>query len=147
MTWLAVGYAFRACDLGVHALVDSVDGLAQRPQLIGGSVLVLAGLFQFSALKHRCLATCRSPSALVYRHWSEGRAAEAWRIGVAYATSCVGCCWALMLVMFALGTVNLAWMLGLTAVMALEKSTPMGPGATRPLGLALIGFGLVRALV
>jgi predicted metal-binding membrane protein len=145
-SWLAVGYVLRAGDVGVHALVDSIDPLAQRPQLIGGLVLVAAGVFQFTALKYRCLTACRSPSAFVYRYWSQGRAAEAWRIGLAYGTSCIGCCWALMLVMFALGSVNLIWMLGLAAVMTVEKSAPMGPRASRPVGLALIGLGLVRML-
>jgi predicted metal-binding membrane protein len=146
-TWLAAGYAFRALDLGVHALVSALAWLQARPQLIGGGVLVAAGLFQFSPLKHRCLTACRSPRSFVYRHWSGRRPrADAFRVGVAYGASCVGCCWALMLVMFALGTVNLALMLALAALMAIEKTAPGGAALSRPAGIALIAAGVASVL-
>jgi predicted metal-binding membrane protein len=146
-TWLATGYVFRSGDLGVHATVDSWGWLRERPQLLGAAVLVLAGLFQFSSLKHRCLTACRSPRSFVYRHW-HGRNArvEALRIGFAYGVSCVGCCWALMLVLFAVGMANLAWMLALAAVMALEKNTRRGAALARPVGVGLIALGITAAL-
>lgn len=137
--WLVVGYAFRVADEGIHVAVAAVDWLEARPQLIAGSALALAGAYQFSPLKARCLTACRSPRSFVLQHWGAGRApVDALRIGVAYGWSCVGCCWALMLVMFAVGTASLAWMLGLAVAMAIEKGTADGARLTRPLGVALL---------
>lgn len=146
-TWIATGYVFRTADLGVHVGVESWGWLQERPQLLSAAVLVSAGLFQFSALKHRCLMACRSPRSFIYRHWHGRNArAEAVRIGIAYGLSCVGCCWALMLVMFAVGTASLVWMLALATVMALEKNTRHGAAMSRPIGVGLIAIGVATAL-
>jgi predicted metal-binding membrane protein len=137
--WVAVGYAFRAGDVLVHAAVDSIDALEARPRLVGASALAVAGAFQFSPLKRRCLSACRSPSSFLFRHWHGlRRSHEAVRIGTAYGASCVGCCWALMLVLFGLGTASVAWMLGAGAVMAIEKNAAVGPRLTAPLGAGLL---------
>jgi predicted metal-binding membrane protein len=145
--WLAVGYLFRVADVGVHGLVASTGWLAVRPRLLAAGALVLAGLYQFMPLKRRCLVACRSPRSFIYRHWRGTRAAgDAFRIGLAYGGSCVGCCWALMLMMFALGLASLAWMLGLGVLMAVEKNVPAGRKLTRPAGLALIAAGVAVAL-
>jgi predicted metal-binding membrane protein len=123
--WLLVGYGFRAADIVVHAGVDSIGWLAARPSLVGAAALALAGAYQFSALKHRCLTACRSPRSFILRGWTGRRPrADALRIGAAYGRSCVGCCWALMLVMFGVGMANVAWMLALAAVMAAERFAP-----------------------
>lgn len=123
--WLLVGYLFRAADVLVHAGVDAVDWLGARPQLVAATALAIAGAFQFSPLKHRCLTACRSPRMFVMTGWHGRRPrAEALRIGIAYGRSCVGCCWALMLVMFGLATANVALMLALAAVMAAERFVP-----------------------
>jgi predicted metal-binding membrane protein len=146
MTWAAVGYAFRAGDVLVHAAVDSVGWLDARPQLVAAGALVVAGAFQFSELKHRCLVACRSPASFLHRHW-HGRhpGRDAVRVGVAYGSSCVGCCWALMLVMFGLGMVSLGWMLILAAVMAAEKTTRFGARLSKPVGIALLAAGALVA--
>ena len=134
--WLLVGYVFRSADVGVHATVDAIGWLGARPALIGASALALAGAFQFSSLKHRCLTRCRTPRAFIVSGWGGARPrADALRIGFAYGRSCVGCCWALMLVMFGVGTANLAVMLALAAVTAGERYAP--PAAGRRLGHAL----------
>jgi predicted metal-binding membrane protein len=147
-TWLATGYVFRVADVAVHLLVGSVAWLQQRPDLLGAGVLVAAGLFQFSALHHRCLTACRSPRSFIYRHWRGGDArADALRIGLAYGASCVGCCWALMLLMFAVGTANVAWMLGLAAVMAVEKNVRWGVRLARPAGAGLAAAGVLSVVV
>ena len=146
-TWMAVGYGFRAGDVLVHDAVDAVGWLGARPQLIGASALLVAGAFQFTALKHRCLTACRSPSTFLYCNWHGGSATrDAVRIGVAYGVSCVGCCWALMLVMFGLGSANVAWMLGLGSVMAVEKNTAVGPRLSAPIGVALLAAAVLVAV-
>jgi predicted metal-binding membrane protein len=146
-TWVLVGYGFQIFDLGVHAAVDAVAVLGEHPQLIGAGALVAAGAFQFSSLKHRCLTACRSPRVFILRGWrgGDGRA-DALRIGVTYGLSCAGCCWALMLLLFALGTTSLVWMFVVAGLMAVEKNTSFGPRMSRPVGVMLIGAGAVAAL-
>lgn len=137
--WLAVGYLFRVADLGVRGLLVSIRWLEARPSLLGAATLGLAGVYQFTPLKYRCLTACRSPRGFIYRHWRGRRpASEALRIGLAYGWSCVGCCWAIMLIMFALGLASLPWMLSLAAFMAVEKNTAVGRKLRIPLGIALV---------
>ncbi len=102
---------------------------------------MLAGLYQFSALKNACLTRCRRPFAFFFANWSE-RAAGVFRLGLRQGAYCLGCCWALMLLMLALGTMNLVWMAGLAAIMAAEKLTPseMFP---RIVGVALLAAGAI----
>lgn len=146
--WLAVGCLFRVADLGVHGLVASIGWLEARPRFLGAATLGLAGVYQFTPLKYRCLTACRSPRGFIYRHWHGGRPnSEALRIGLAYGWSCVGCCWTLMLIMFALGLASLSWMLGLAAFMAVEKNTAMGQKLRIPLGIALVAAGIAIALI
>jgi predicted metal-binding membrane protein len=146
--WLLVGYLFRTADIGVHAAVDAIGWLAARPALVGASALAIAGAFQFSALKHRCLTACRTPRAFIVGGWGGMRPhADALRIGIAYGRSCVGCCWALMLVMFGVGTANLALMFALAAVTAAERFAPpaMGRRLGHAVGAILLGMATVVA--
>jgi predicted metal-binding membrane protein len=140
--WVAVGSAFQVGDNAVHAAVRAIGFLDAHDQLVAAAVLVGAGIYQFTPLKHRCLTACRAPRGFIFRHWRGGRPeADALRIGMAYGVSCVGCCWSLMLVLFALGMANLAGMLGVGAVMAAEKGAAHGPRLAAPLGAALIAAG------
>jgi predicted metal-binding membrane protein len=111
-------------------------------------VLAGAGLFQFSRLKYHCLDRCRTPFGFVAQHW-RGTAPlrRALRLGLDHGLYCVGCCWAIMLLMFIVGTGNVGWMLALGAVMAVEKNAPWGARLSRPLGAALIaGAGLLAGV-
>jgi predicted metal-binding membrane protein len=108
-----------------------------RSALLSGALLILAGGYQFSALKHACLSKCRAPLAFFLQHWEEG----AWRNGLRLGAVCLGCCWALMLLAFVGGVMNLAFMGLATLVMALEKLPWIGAAVTRPLGVVLIGGG------
>jgi len=109
--------------------------------------LLLAGLYQFTPLKDRCLQKCRSPLSFVAEHWRGGsERLDAMRLGFRHGLFCLGCCWTLMLLMFAVGGVNLGWMLGLGAVMAAEKSAPWGRLLVTPVGVALIVLAVVLAL-
>jgi predicted metal-binding membrane protein len=109
--------------------------------MIGTAVLAGAGLFQFSSLKYRCLEQCRTPFGFVVARW-HGRAParEAFKLGLDHGIFCVGCCWALMLVMFVVGTASIGWMLALAALMAAEKNLPDGARLRLPIGLGLIGM-------
>jgi predicted metal-binding membrane protein len=139
VAWSAFGLGAWLLDRVVHGAVDATPWLAAHPELIVGATLLVAGLWQFSPLKYRCLDECRSPLGFVVNRWRGDRPRlEALTLGIAHGAFCVGCCWSLMLLMFGLGLGSLLWMLGLGAVMAIEKNAPWGRRIGRPLGLALV---------
>jgi len=139
--WAGFGVAAHLADLVLAAGVRRSAWLTFNGWALGAVVLALAGLFQFSGLKRRCLDRCRSPLGLVMAHW-RGRspAREAWRLGLAHGAFCVGCCWALMLIMFVVGTGNVGWMLALGLVMAAEKNLPWGRRLSAPVGVLLLAW-------
>ena len=137
--WTAFGALAFLGDVGIHHTVDAVPWLAKREWLIAGGVLAIAGAFQFSDLKERCLAKCRHPGAYLFARYRRGPAA-AFRLGYGHGLYCVGCCWALMLVMFAAGVAMLWWMAALTAVMVYEKTGRHGGALTPIVGVALLAL-------
>ena len=138
VVWSAFGLGAWVLDRGIHAGVDAVPWLAAHPQVIVAMTLLIAGSWQFSSLKYRCLDECRSPLGFVVGHWRGDRPRrEALLLGVAHGAFCVGCCWSLMLLMFGLGLGSLLWMLGLGAIMAIEKNASWGRRIGRPLGVLL----------
>ncbi len=143
--YLAVWLAFGGVGLAAAAAVGHLTRGA-APDLVLAGALALAGAFQFAPLKRRCLTLCRDPRAFLFAHYRRGRGA-AWSIGVRHALSCVGCCWALMLVMFATGVGGLVWMLGLTAVMVAEKLAPWGRRIAAPVGIALLVAAALFAVI
>lgn len=142
VAWLGFGLLAHGLDSLLHLAAARADWLVARGELVGALVLVGAGAFQFSGLKYRCLERCRTPFAFVTTRWHGRRPArEAFRIGFDHGVFCVGCCWALMLVMFVVGMGNLGWMLILAAAMAAEKNLSWGRRLRTPLGLGLIAWG------
>lgn len=140
--WLAFGIGAHAFDLGLHALFDRSAWLQANAWVFGAGPLILAGVFQFTQLKYRCLDKCRAPLSFVTQYWRGNR--QRWysfMLGVHHGAFCVGCCWALMLLMFAVGTGNVGWMLALGAIMAIEKNTPWGHRLSAPLGVGLLAWG------
>ncbi len=116
--------------------------------VIGVALVGAAGLFQFSSLKYRCLDKCRTPFGFVAERWrGVAPSREALRIGLDHGAFCVGCCWALMLLMFVVGSGSLGWMLALAAVMAAEKNLPGGRRLSAPLGAALVAWAAGIAAV
>jgi predicted metal-binding membrane protein len=137
--WTAFGLGAWMADRVVHAAVDAVPWLAAHPQVILATTLAVAGLWQFSPLRDRCLDACRSPLGFVINRWrGESQRREALLMGVAHGAFCVGCCWSLMLVMFGVGLASLPAMLVLGGLTAIEKNLPAGRRLTRPLGVVLI---------
>lgn len=147
IVWVAFGALAHLGDRGLHVLVGSVPWLDANPWVVGTAILALAGAYQFSRLKYRCLEQCRSPFGFIASHW-RGRSdqADAFRLGLRHGLFCVGCCWTLMLLMFAVGAGNLAWMLVLGAVMAAEKNLRWARGISRPLGVALLASALASVM-
>lgn len=111
---------------------------------MSGLTVLVAGAFQFTTLKYRCLDKCRSPLSFVIEHWrGRDNRWQAFRLGAHHGVFCVGCCWALMLLMFVVSVGNLGWMLVLAAVMALEKNVPWGRRMSAPVGVVLVVCGSV----
>jgi len=138
LVWSAFGLAAFGADAALHAAVNASPWLEDRDWWIGGAVLALAGAFQFTSLKDACLDKCRHPGQFLMRYYQRGPAGG-FRLGARHGAFCVGCCWALMLVMFAAGVASLIWMALLTAVMIHEKTRPLGARAVPVTGVALLG--------
>ncbi len=147
VVWAGFGLAAHSGDRVLHAGVDEWPWLAENSWSIGALTLVVAGVYQFTPLKYMCLDKCRSPLSFITEHWSgRGERAAAFRLGVHHGLFCVGCCWSLMLLMFALGIGSVGWMLGLGAVMAIEKNMPWGRRLSAPLGVLLVTAGIALFL-
>jgi len=147
VAWFGFGLAAHLADSALRSAAAGRAWPLTHGWIIGAGVLAAAGLFQFSALKYRCLEECHAPFSFVASHWhGHAPAREAFRLGIDHGVFCVGCCWALMLVMFVVGTGSLGWMLVLAAVMAAEKNLPWGRRLRTPLGLSLLVWaGVITA--
>jgi predicted metal-binding membrane protein len=142
LAWSAFGAIVYVVAESLRFLVSISGWLEERAWIAGPVLLVLAGAFQFTSLKDRCLDRCRSPFAFVLTYWSGRRPAwEALSLGLDNGRYCVGCCWALMLLMLTVATGSLMWMLVLAMVMAIEKNVTWGRRMARPLGTGLILWG------
>ncbi len=121
------------------ALLDT--GMQSANGLFSGAIFIGAGVYQFSALKHACLTQCRSPFPFFFTHWAT-TPRGVFRLGLKQGLYCLGCCWAMMLVMFAVGVMNVLWMAALGVLMTFEK---IGSGRrfTHVVGVALIVAGVV----
>jgi predicted metal-binding membrane protein len=143
--WTSFAVVALIGDSGLHWLVARWTWLADRPWLIGGTILMLAGAFQFSALKERCLDACRDPLSFLWRFYRRGLRG-AWMLGIRHGLFCLGCCWALMLTMFAVGIGSITWMVGLTGVMAIEKTSRHGKRLSPLVGVTLLLWGALVLL-
>lgn len=117
IVWAGFAIALFGLDIGLHQW----DWLHERSWLYSGFTLAVAGVFQFSSLKQQCLQVCRHPFSFLTHHYERGLLG-AWKLGIYHGLYCLGCCWALMLVMFVVGTGHLTWMLLLTIVMTMERT-------------------------
>jgi predicted metal-binding membrane protein len=146
--WGAFGIAAHLLHSVVLSLIQQVPTLAWHGWFIGVLIVAMAGAFQFSKLKYHCLEKCRTPLSFVMEHWrGHAQSRHAFELGLRHGLFCVGCCWALMLLMFALGTGSLGWMLLLAAAMAIEKNLRWGKRISMPLGVALLSWAIVLIAV
>jgi predicted metal-binding membrane protein len=137
--WVAFGLLSYLGDSILHAAIAGAPVLQAAAGGIATAILLVVGVYQFTPLKTMCLTQCRSPYMFLVQHW-RGRQAgrDALRLGIRHGLFCLGCCWTLMLLMFAAGAANLGWMLALGALMAAERTTRWGRRLTVPLGCGLV---------
>jgi predicted metal-binding membrane protein len=129
----------------ISAGAVSAMALAFGDRRLAGALLLLAGLYQLSPLKRSCLASCRSPLDFLMRLWRPGTVG-ALRLGMTHGLYCLGCCWALMLLLFVGGVMNLAWIASLALLVAAEKLAPARFRLSLALGAVLVLAGLARLL-
>ena len=139
VVWTAFALCAFLGDTRIHWLVDHWFWLYMHSWVIGATTFALAGALQFSPLKRRCLKQCRSPFSFFLHYYRQGVGA-AWRLGLRHGAFCLGCCWALMLVMFGIGVNSLLSMALLTGVMVAEKTYPGGQRLSPLIGIVLLGL-------
>lgn len=135
----ALGYfvAWMLFGIGLALLRAAIP----LPAGYGWLVLLVAGLFQFSALKQACLSHCRNPLSFLLARWTS-KPVSGFRLGLAHGRYCIGCCWALMLTMFAVSALSAWWMAALAAITVAEQISPWGATVRVAVGVTLLIAGL-----
>jgi predicted metal-binding membrane protein len=141
LVWIGFSVCATLLQWMLSALLVLSPMMEARSPLLSGALLIVAGIYQMTPLKRACLMSCSAPVDFLMHHWREGTFG-AFRLGVQHGVLCVGCCWALMLLLFAGGVMNLAVIGALTAFVLMEKLTPLGPRSLRATGLLLIAAGM-----
>jgi predicted metal-binding membrane protein len=146
LVWLGFGAAGTAVQWGLQQF-GWVDPMAvSRSTPLNALLLLLAGVYQFSPLKRACLQSCRTPFSFLLGQWRPGRAG-AFAMGLRHGVLCLGCCWALMALLFIGGMMNVAWVAALAIAVAIEKLAPGGELISALLGLGLLVAGLAKLIL
>jgi predicted metal-binding membrane protein len=146
LTWTAAGLFAYGLFVTGRAVAGEALAWDRAGRYLAAGVLAIAAVYQLTPLKDRCLTKCRGPLRFVIESWRDGRLG-ALRMGAEQGAWCVGCCWALMAALFALGVMSVAWMAFVAALIALEKLVPWRVAANRAIaiGLLAVGIGLAAA--
>lgn len=140
VVWTVFSLLATAAQWALHAVAQLSPMMDRASPLAGGVILMVAGVYQWTPAKHACLARCRSPLAFLLAEWREG-GRGALLMGLRHGLVCTGCCWALMLVLFAVGVMNLYWVAALALFVLMEKTVPGGPLLAKGAGLLLVTWG------
>jgi predicted metal-binding membrane protein len=124
----------------------SVTTMGSQSRWWSGAVLIGAGLYQFVPLKYACLSHCRAPAGLLVRHWRPRATGALW-LGALHGAYCVGCCWALMALLFVGGVMNVAWIAVLSVLVMMEKLLRAGHWISRGVGCVLVAWGFAAFVV
>ena len=142
VVWFGFALAATAAQWGLDSATLLNPKMASASRVFGGAVLVVAGLYQWTPLKNVCLAQSQSPMSFIQRHGGFRRdPAGVVRLGVLYGAYCVGCCWALVALLFVGGVMNVLWIAGISAFVLIEKVVPGGPLVSRAAGLGFLVAG------
>ena len=140
--WVGFSVLATLGQWSLHRAALLSSAMATTSPLLAGGLLIAAGVYQLTPLKRACLTHCQSPLGFVMSHWREG-AGGAFQMGLHHGVYCVGCCWALMVVLFAVGVMNLVWVAVLTVFILVEKLGYGGAIVTRVGGALMIGLGIL----
>jgi len=140
--WTLFSLAATVAQWGLERAALLSPMLASSSPVLGGGLLVAAGVYQLTPAKDACLKHCRAPAHFIAEHWSPG-VAGAFRMGLVHGAYCLGCCWVLMGLLFFGGVMNLLWIAAITIFVLGEKLLPHGEWAGRVAGLGMVGAGIV----
>jgi predicted metal-binding membrane protein len=140
--WIAFSVIAALLQLTLHEAALLSPAMAITSPAVSAIVLIAIGVYQLTPLKAKCLTKCQSPIDFLLRNWKEG-ARGALELGIRHGVYCLGCCWALMLVLFVVGVMNIGWIAALTAFVFLEKLGPKGVRLARIAGIGIIIAGVV----
>ncbi len=151
--WFVAGYllvwiGFAVAATSGQSLLDRAallsDAMNVSTPVVAAAILIVAGLYQWTPLKQSCLILCRSPLRFIQQHGGfRGTRRHALRLGLTHGVQCVGCCWALMILLFLGGVMNLLWVAAIAVLVLVEKLVPAGPWLSRLIGVALLIAGAV----
>jgi predicted metal-binding membrane protein len=146
LVWTAAGLVAYALYEAVRAVDPPFLAWDEAGRYVTAGVIVAAAAYQLTPVKEACLATCRSPMTVLAERWRDGRAG-AIGLGIRYGAWCLGCCWALIAALFAVGVMSLGWMAVIAAFIAAERLLPWQTAARRAVALSLLVLGLGVASV
>jgi len=138
--WTAFSVVAAGAQWFLHREALLSSAMVSSSAWLGGILLLAAGIFQFTPLKHACLSQCRAPFEFIMTRWREG-AGGAFRMGLEHGLYCAGCCWALMGLLFVAGVMNILWIAALSLIVGLEKLLPRGIWLSSATGVILTAWG------
>jgi predicted metal-binding membrane protein len=138
--WVGFGVVAYAAAAVLSALAMQSTWLMGNAARLGGAVLLVGGVYQLSPLKSLCLTNCRTPLSFLLTSWRDGYGG-AYVMGLKHGAYCLGCCWLLFAILFPLGVMNIAAMVGLTLLIFAEKSLASGSTIANIAGVALVAYG------
>jgi predicted metal-binding membrane protein len=141
VVWAAFSVLATAAQWGLHTASLLSPMMASTNPILGGVLLLVAGIYQWTPLKHACLRHCRSPLGFLLTGWREG-GWGAFLMGLKHGGYCAGCCWSLMTLLFGAGVMNLIWVAAIAGFILLEKVVPAGDRLGRVAGILLAGWGV-----
>jgi predicted metal-binding membrane protein len=148
LAWAVFSLAAASGQIALHRAALLSADMAARSGVLTAAILIITGMYQWLPIKNACLAHCRSPLNFLSQHWREGLAGAV-RMGFLHGLFCVGCCWALMTLLFVAGVMNLLWVAAIAVFVLVEKLSRQGLLLGRAAGILLIAWGayvLARAI-
>jgi predicted metal-binding membrane protein len=146
LVWFGFSVAAVAAQWALQAMEWIDPMIVSTSAALNALLLLVAGVYQFSPLKRICLAKCRTPMGFLLGEWREGTRGG-FVMGLRHGLFCVGCCWALMALLFVGGVMNLAWIAALTLLVLAEKLVPGGRWVARSAGVAMLVWGAATILL
>ena len=146
LVWFAFSLGATALEWGLDEDSLLSETMALGSMLLAGSILVAAGIYQWTPLKDTCLRHCRSPVSFLVQNWREGALGAIWA-GVRHGSFCLGCCWMLMALLFVGGVMNLVWIGAIALLVLIEKAVPWGGRMRRITCIVLAGWGVATLIM